>query len=489
MIPNPFRQITQQMYLLQLEWYNIRNYWRVLAKRTKSGLRFDTNRRLVLKWTAKARIILIISLLVHAVIATLLAWLFGVIFFGSIIIFLILEVLLLYGLSLLYYLILPIVVALLWPLDHFLKKRVIKRATAKLARRSDVKVVAVTGSYGKSTIKEALVKVLGTKYKVVATPENKNMPLGLSKLILDQLTDETEVLIVEMGAFWPGDIKELCQIAPPDIAILSGINEAHLKQFGSLENTIKTKFEIVANAKPGALAVFNADSLAITDNYKQHLAGREVNFYSNEPHEETLLKLKEKQFAEDGFGISFRLVGPEEEEYNFKMPHLAEYIIGTMACVTTVARHLGLSREQIEKGALAIKPVAHRLEPIKAAGGVTVIDDSYNGNPDGVREAINVLKRVKGERKLYLTPGLVEGGERTEIIHKSIGKQLAPVADVVLLIRNSVTPHIDAGLTEAGFSGKVIWYDTAPLAHAALKEVLKQGDVIVFQNDWPDNYF
>ena len=261
---------------------------------------------------------------------------------------------------------------------------------------------------------------------------------------------------MEMGAYRRGEIKALCEIATPDIAVLTGINEAHLERFGSIENTIKAKFEIVENAKSDALIVLNNDNFFVRENYKFHLGTRGVDFY----------KATERQ-------LDYPAV-----------PLLGEYIWGTINACVIIAKKLGMNDQEILRGIAKIKPVPHRLEKIENPNGITIIDDSYNGNPDGVKEAIKVLGKFEGRRKIYITPGLVEAGERIKTVHNSIGESLNPVADLVILIKNSVTPFIAEKLDPK----KVIWFESAQEAHASLPNILKSGDVILFQNDWPDNY-
>lgn len=138
---------------------------------------------------------------------------------------------------------------------------------------------------------------------------------------------------------------------------------------------------------------------------------------------------------------------------------------------------------------MGVEPIAHRLQPLNGANGVLVIDDSYNGNPEGVREAIEVLAEYHDRRRIFLTPGLVEIGAKSASIHREIGAALAKVANLVILIKNSVTPFIYEGLKSAGFNESgVIWYNTAPEAHQDLGKIIKSGDVVLFQNDWGDNY-
>ena len=158
------------------------------------------------------------------------------------------------------------------------------------------------------------------------------------------------------------------------------------------------------------------------------------------------------------------------------------------ACVQ-VGTYLGLNSAQIREGISQIKPVPHRLQPISAAGDVLVIDDSYNGNPAGVREAISVLNKFTNRRKVFITPGLVEMSEKTQQIHEEVGRLLGQAADLVILIRNSVTPYIAEGLKSTNFSERNLrWFETAQEAHASMVDIIRPGDVVLFQNDWPDNY-
>lgn len=480
---NPLAQIETQLTLLQLESYDIHRYLKVLYLRGKEGKRFSVGMRQDLVWTAKMWLLATLSILFLLAFSVALGWLVGDFLLSSDVAFVLISMVAVYLASFFSYLFLVLSVFVLAPLDWSLKRKKVAAATAKINSLPNLKVVAVTGSYGKTTMKEALVAVLSEKFQVVATPDNKNTPLGLAEVIKNEVNETTEVLVVEMGAYQIGDIAELCHITPPDVAILTGINEAHLERFGSLENTTRGKYEIVTEAKEGAFIVLNKDDKRVRENAERFLGGRPHAFFSQTGAD---LEVTEKSYGEDRTGLSFTLKG--DLEYRFNLPHLADYIIGTVMAATLVARHLGLGKDEIERGLNKLPVPPHRLQLIPGKGGVTVIDDSYNGNPEGVREAIKVLARIKGKRKLYLTPGLVEAGERVAEVHVEIGQELAPVADVVLLIRNSVTPYIEAGLKKSGYQGEILWYENTSEAHGSLGKILAPGDVILFQNDWPDNY-
>ncbi len=447
-----FRSLIYNLYLLQLENYNLRKFWKLIRQRGA-----DLTQRQPLVWTAKAKLIFALS----AGLSFLTAWLLTMNQASSLYRILLTTVLWWIILNLLSTLLLTIAVILVWPLDWLVKTVLVWRAKHKLRQFKNLKIVGITGSYGKTTLKEILGPILSEKYQVLKTPENINTPVGISRLILRELTSETEILIVEMGAYQRGDIRELCGITRPDIAVVTGINQAHLELFGSIENTIAAKFEIVRFAQPHAVVVLNEDNELIKENYEKYVGSRKVRWY--------------KKTGVIPFGM--------------KAPILGHYVSSVISACVIIAKELGLSDDQIMRGIGKIKPIPHRLQLMENSNGVTVIDDSYNGNPTGVTEAIEVLAQFKDKRKVYITPGLVEMGPEKESIHLSIGQQLAKVADVVILIKNSVTPYIAKGLQAHGFEeSKIIWFDSALEAHARLAEIIKAGDVVMFQNDWPDNY-
>ena len=163
--------------------------------------------------------------------------------------------------------------------------------------------------------------------------------------------------------------------------------------------------------------------------------------------------------------------------------------VGPLCAAVSLATSLGLSHNQIKSGISKTKPFDHRLEPKTDASGVITLDDSYNGNPDGVRAVIGFLAGLEGHRRIYVTPGLVEMGDRTEEVHREIGKYLANAKiEKIVLIRDSVTGFIEQGLKENGYRGEVIWFDDALKAFAALPNITVAGDVVLLQNDWPDQY-
>jgi len=476
-----FKRPTFFLYLFQLE-----NYYpfRFLKVSLKNIFNFNSERRQKLIWTKKAILLFVFSVLIFFIISFL-PFLFFENFFISFAFFIILSA------FLLFFFFIPLSLSYLFilPFDLFAKFLVISHARKKIASFSNLKIIGVTGSYGKTTMKEILFSILSEKFKVLKTPENFNTPLGVSNFILSSLSADIEVLIVEMGAYKIGDIKKLCRLAPPDIAVITGINESHLERFKKIENTVKAKFEIVENSKPKAQIVLNVDNDLIVSNYKEYLKNRPVAFYTASRHYLAKYQIKNFVFLPDGTGLRFSLMNPKGEIGPFQVNLLAEYATGSFSAAALIAENLGLTSAEILHGASKVKPVSHRLEPLRNPNGVLIIDDSYNGNPAGVKEALRVLARLAPRRRIYITPGLVETGKEAERIHKEIGFELAAVAQIIILIKTSVTPFIKQALLERHFpENNIKEFSSMKEVEAALPQIVNSGDVVLFQNDWPDNY-
>lgn len=377
------------------------------------------------------------------------------------------------------------------PAEYF----IVKRARKKLANHKGFKI-AIAGSFGKTSMKEILKATLSDGKKVAVPPKNYNTPIGISRFI-NQLKDNEEILIFEFGEYYPGDIKKLCQLVRPDMGIITGINEAHLKKFKSIDKVIKTIFELGqwldfrrSLSSNNTLYVNGESELA------KEYAPEGCVFYNRQGVDNWQIRNSRTSLEGTAFNMS-RL----NLDINIKTELIGLHQIGPIVTAVDIALRLGVAPEKIKEGIKTLKPLPHRLNP-QVSGGTVIIDDSYNGNPDGVEAAIDFLKRISpltppyegGEtkqkrRRIYITPGLVEMGERTEVVHKQIGKWLAEAKiEKVILIKNSVTPFIIKGLKEANYQGEVIWYESGPEAHTAIPFITSKNDVVLIQNDWGDQY-
>lgn len=362
----------------------------------------------------------------------------------------------------------------LMPLDQYLKRKKISRAS-EILRKSGVRVIGITGSYGKTTTKEILAAILGRQFSVIKTPDNVNTDIGIADFILDNATlfQPGKIFIVEMGAHRRGEIRDICQMVLPEYSILTGINEAHLERFGSLENIIAAKFELPAHTEK--LVILNCDDENVKKNYAQFIKTKSVCVTGADA---------ENTVAKENFqGWQFVWQGTV-----FETALLAKHNITLILLCAALARELGLSFEMIQRAVKDIRPVPHRLEPIyNAMTDIMVIDDSYNGNVAGVKSGIELLGLAKG-RKVVLTPGIVELGEESARIHHQIGELYAANVDLALLIKSPMTPSIEEGLRVHAYTSYTV-YNTTDEAHRDLARVLKPGDTIIFQNDLTDNYF
>ncbi|MDP3948881.1 MAG: UDP-N-acetylmuramoyl-tripeptide--D-alanyl-D-alanine ligase [bacterium] len=480
------KRITYQLYLLQLENYNLKRYFKLLSKALFS-VKKEPRQKLV--WTPKMIALANLAFLLIAPASFFYAISVGI---ENDLLSILLFLLFLSLCVFLYPIFLIIAVLILRLPETVVKKRIMAHATEKMKRFSNLKVIGIAGSYGKTTMKEAISAVLGEKYRVLKTPENINTPLGIAELIQTKLDDSAEIFIVEMGEYERGDIEEICKMVRPEIGIITGINEAHLERMGSLENTIKTIFELAENISENGKIFLNADDELIVKNYKLYVGTKRTDFYTALTSDLCKYKIERINFSDNGSGYDFEVVakagGESLDEFHISL--LGEYAIGITIAGIIVGQTLRMDIADIKAGIWKIKPAKHRLELVPTTNGVTVIDDSYNGNPAGALAAMDVLSKFEGHRKIYVTPGLVEMGPAAERVHTEIGKRLGRIADITILIKNSVTGYIMKGLESSGFDMKnAIVFESAVEAHAGLADILKSGDVVIFQNDWPDNYF
>jgi len=462
---NPIRFFYFHLLLLQLEEYDLSRFIKAIIS-TKS-IPPSRDFRKPLKFTSKIKLITALSSLLLLLIAFLASRIFPNKQAK------IVTLVLFYALGLYFsYIFLIIISILILPIDTFIKGLLIFLAKNKIKKLNNLKIIGVAGSYGKTGMKDLITTVLEEKYQVVKTPESVNTPVGIARTILNKIDEKTDILVVEIGEYYPGDIKNICSIAPPQIGVITGINEAHLERLKSIDNSIKTIFEIAQNMKNDGLLLLNGRDKHIKNNYKKFILNQEVYFY---------LSKGKIEFNEDAPGFIYQ---------KLFFPVLGQYNLDKIDGIIYLAKKLRLTDSEIESGLKKIKTPAHRLQPIlNREKNILVIDDSYNGNPDGVEEAIKTLSLFKKRRKIFVTPGLVEIGIKSGEVHRRIGERLNDVVDLVILVRNTVTPYIETGLIKAGFDKiNILWFNSMMEAQNNLAKIIKSGDVVLFQNDWPDNY-
>jgi UDP-N-acetylmuramoyl-tripeptide--D-alanyl-D-alanine ligase len=381
---------------------------------------------------------------------------------------------------------------LLRPVQRADNQRFLNRAQQKLR---DVRplVVGITGSYGKTTTKACVASVLDLLGPSYPTPASFNSTLGVVRAINEGLLPQHQSFVVEMGAYRVGDVAELCELVHPRIGVLTAIGPAHLERFGSLDVTEQAKGEL-ADAMPadGGLFVTRADDERTLRVARTRAAGR-VLLFAPVPHPEADLWADDVRLEEGR--TRFQLVvragvaGPEEQRAEVRARLLGDHNVANLLAAAAVGVGHGLALTDVARALGRVTPPDHRLAPIvNRAAGVVVIDDSYNANPEGAAAALSVLRDHPASRRLLVTPGMVELGEREREENRKLGTLAAGVADLAILI-GPRGADVAEGMRAAGAPDEqILAFDSGPAAHAKLAELTRAGDVILFENDLPDVY-
>lgn len=361
------------------------------------------------------------------------------------------------------------------PFEKLNNKRYIKKAKKAFSEFHGIKV-GITGSYAKTSVKNILAELLSAKYNTLISEKSFNTPLGLS-LTSQKLSPETEAVVCELGARKRGDIKELIELFPPDIGILTGVTCQHLETFKSLENIYKEKMEIL-NAK--AFTVYNADDKELAF----RLSGMPKVWGASSSDKNYPFFADNICLSAEGTSFKMRLDG-ETAEVKTKL--LGRHCVINILMAAAAAYRMGVSIGAIAERIACLDFIPHRLELITAQNGVNILDDSYNGNPEGAKSALETLKLFKNNR-IVMTAGLVELGETEASENRVLGERIGEAADIAILI-GARGADIEKGLTSAGFDSESIYrFGSLSDAQQALPVLLKSGDTLLILNDLPDKY-
>ncbi len=378
----------------------------------------------------------------------------------------------------------PLAHWMLSPLENAINRGYILKAKRKLAQFPDLIKIGITGSFGKTSTKNFLCTILSERYSVCATPSSFNTPLGITRTVLENLNVGHQVFIAEMGARQTGDVEKLCDIVEPKYGILTSIGAQHIATFKSFENVKRAKNELPEYLKEhDGFCVFNVDSEPV----------RELSGQSKCKKLQVTVQHKADVWASDIItdtkGTNFTLhFGNENLQCNTKL--LGVHNISNILSCVGIANALGLSPAQIVAGISKIQPVEHRLQMMSGENGVTILDDTYNASIEGSKRALEVLSLFKDRRKVVITSGLVELGTLERLENYNFGARIAEVADLVVVVNRTNFLSIKQGLLDGGFSlDKIYSSDSVVEVQKLLKELILPNDVILWENDLPDNYY
>lgn len=360
------------------------------------------------------------------------------------------------------------------------------KAKKTLKSSTNLKVVGITGSYGKTSSKNILADILNIKYNALPTPRNLNTPNGLMITINNHLDKFTEIFIAEMGAYVRGEIKDLCDLVHPKYGILTTIGTAHLESFGSEENIQKAKFELIESLPHDGVAVLNGDD---KKQVEYQLQNQVKTIWIGIDNQE--VDIRAVNVKCNNKGTSFQVIFKNDKnKYEFQTKLLGKHNVYNILAAIALGYEFGISIPELIQAVRGVMPVEHRLE-LKQIGNFYQIDDAYNSNPVGAKGAVEVLGMMPGI-KVVVTPGMIELGTMEEKYNREFGSQIAEVADYVVLIGENHTKPIYEGLIEKGFDGEnIIIYNDVRTSYEFLTQLAsknKKEVYALFENDLPDTY-
>jgi UDP-N-acetylmuramoyl-tripeptide--D-alanyl-D-alanine ligase len=366
------------------------------------------------------------------------------------------------------------------PIEKAVSNHFIRDAKRILKQSPNMKIIGVTGSYGKTSTKFIITRLLQEKYTVTVTPESFNTPMGVVRTIREKMKQGTQIFVVEMGAKKVGDIKEICDIVHPTYGVITSIGPQHLDTFHSMENIINTKFEL-ANAvdKADGTMFLNLDSLPV----REGTAKNSICYGTDASYD---CYATDVVYSEAG--ASFTVVC-DGESIPLTTRLLGQHNILNITAAVAVARHFGVEIPDIQYAVSTLKPTEHRLEVKSTVGGATLIDDAYNANPAGCLEAVNVLGRFENKQKIIITPGLVELGDKEYESNFNLGVKAGQVCDRIVLVGLNRSKPIADGVLSTDFNKENLHIVASfKDAMALLSPTLDQNCALLLENDLPDNY-
>ncbi len=322
-----------------------------------------------------------------------------------------------------------------------LRKRILKKAKQKRDKFKELLVIGITGSYGKTSTKEFLAEILSKRFKVLKTKKHINAEIGIARAILNELTKEYEIFVAEIGAYDKGKIKEVCQMLKPKIGILTGINEQHMSTFGSQENIIRAKYELIESLPQDGLAIFNGNNKFCKDLYQKT-------------------------------SIPKRIVHAPPGKL------MAENIL--MAKV--VAGALGMRPEEIAR---ANEKITSSLQTKKGLNDLNIIDCTYSANPSGVIAHLDYLETCQG-KKVIVMPCLIELGSVSKEVHRKIGEKIGKICDLAVITTRDRFKEIKEGAQGAGMPAeKILLLEKAKAISEKVKTFTKPGDTVLLESRVP----
>ncbi|HET8823343.1 MAG TPA: UDP-N-acetylmuramoyl-tripeptide--D-alanyl-D-alanine ligase [Thermoleophilaceae bacterium] len=375
------------------------------------------------------------------------------------------------------------------PIQALDNRRFVDRAKRKLTE-IDPLVIGITGSFGKTTTKACVNAVAALRGPSHATPASFNSFLGVVRAINEGLSSKHKSFVVEMGAYRRGDVAELCELARPRVGVLTAIGPAHLERFGSLDEIERAKGELAEALPENGTYVTSADDERCLRTTERTAA--RVVLFSAAGDADAEISAAGIEMAEGTtrFTLRHRTAQGAGEEAGVRTRLLGRHNVANLLAAAAVGVSMDLRLDAIARALARVSPPAHRLAPIlNRPAGIVVIDDAYNSNPVGAAAALEVLASHEAARRVLVTPGMVELGEREQEENQAFGSRAAEVCDLVVLVGEERARPILAGLRAASFpEDRIHVVANTAAAQELLARTTRRGDVVLFENDLPDLY-
>ena len=374
---------------------------------------------------------------------------------------------------------------LMTPVEKHINAGFRKDAMHRLASMPDLTVIGITGSFGKTSTKHYLHRILSEKYDTLMTPGSFNTPMGVIRTVREQLKPYHSIFICEMGAKQKGDIKEICDIVHPRYGIITAVGPMHLETFHSIDNVQSTKFEL-ADALP-------ADGLVVVNNDFEYCANRPVDNtgcvrYAVVNTGDADFVARDIVYTPDG--TDFTVAGPDGLELRLHTQLIGECNISNLLAAVIMALRLGVEPERIKYAVSQIEQVEHRLNVKRTPGGVTIIDDAFNSNPVGSRMAVDALSHFTQGRRIIVTPGMIELGDKQDELNRALGRHIGEMLDIAIIVGQYNREPLLAGVRDAGRLAEeaIVPVDSFAEAQKYLATLLRSGDTVLYENDLPDTF-
>ncbi len=371
------------------------------------------------------------------------------------------------------------VIFLLYLPTNLAKRIIINKAKIKLAGYKNLTVIGITGSYGKSSVKNFLGNILSNKFRIIKTPKNINTEIGVAKFILNNDFTHKDIFVVEMGAYRVGEIKLICDMVKPKIGVLTAISEQHLSLFGNIKMTQRAKYELLRSLPEDGLAVVNSDNEYCRE-YLDELKCKKATFGVEDEYKPDFL-IEEVVHSEKGIILSGKMYG---KEIKVEAPVIGIHNAKNIAPCFLVADFLKLSIEEMISQSKSLT-LPEKVLSVINYGEAIILDDSYNSNYHGFCAGLDVLGRYPNRKRIIITRGIPELGSASFDIHLKLGGEIAYVADELIIIDKDNLKALTEGVGKK-FNTEIKFVERPEELLEIVKRYKNTRSVILLENRVPD---